>query len=142
MVNTAAVVAAGQWDDFIETYQKLFHSFIRTKPLGVMVENCLTNALADFSLKKLSEDLRVGRKIIIVDSGMQGTFAIAVAAWLRDALGASADQVDVRILVAYPWLGILFRDRCISTDPSLLIALEKSSSRMRSFREESFRKVA
>jgi hypothetical protein len=142
MVNKAAVAAAGRWGDFMATYQRLFHSFIRTKPLGVMVENCLANALTDFSLKELSEDLRAGKKIKIVDSGMQGTFAIAVAAYLRDALGATPDQVDVHMFVVYPWLESLFRGRCISTDPSFLIALEKSSLKLRRFGEKALRKVA
>lgn len=90
LVNRAVKAASGDWACFLRKYAAYSDNF-RATPLGQQVEVLLGRKLEPL----LPELSKVQGALTIVDSGMQGTFALAIATWLSERLDEPKHRVDV-----------------------------------------------
>lgn len=122
LVNRAARRANGDWRRFQKIYEAEFAALLQTN-IGRAIDRSIGACL-----KGIRVDLRhliaSGKPLVLVDTGMQGTFSAALVAWLRQESDAAQDQIDIHLLAAYPWLGQLYQDRCISTSTAVVAAIE------------------
>jgi len=79
-----------------------------------------TPAMASM-LKQHVRMLLTTQATAIADTGMQGTFALALAALIEDL---SERRMEVHLAVAYPWLTGLLDLPAVSDDASVLTSLE------------------
>ena len=125
IVNKAALQSKNKWKAFVASYRELFIDFISNNPRGQAFDKILERSLGGI-IPKLRGVIKGGGRIIIVDSGMQGTFALAALVKLQCLIGGKEKQFDFRLLATYPWLGKLFKGRYQSTDAALVADLERS----------------
>jgi hypothetical protein len=127
LINRAAVAARGNWTRFLRCYDAETTRFGRTQT-GRRVERLLAQRVRPL-LPAIAAAQARGQDVVIVDTGMQGTFALYVARWLGAQLGMTRQSVDVRLLAVYPWLAALFRGRSVTTDCWIVASLERRSAR-------------
>jgi hypothetical protein len=130
LVNKAARKASGNWTRFREEYAKGFDSFLTGTVIGTKLNRVFNGLVDRETMRWLVARSNCGKKIVIVDTGMQGTFALALAAWFSNKLGLKSDRIDVQLLVTYPWLKELFKGRHITTDAGVLAILEERPTLM------------
>ncbi len=124
LVNKAALRTADAWPAFLWQYRTELRKLLRDD-LGQIFERALSD-LPGLPLDRLSAKLRQGGRLVVVDSGMQGTFALPLATWISTRFEIPFEMIDIRLLVAYPWLAKLFGERCVTTDTSVLLRVEQS----------------
>ena len=116
LINAAALEADG-WFDFRNVY--------RSKLNDVLSNNKFLKEIS-FSIGKYIVTKLVNKndqKIVFVDTGLQGTFALYLAECVRIFLPSV--ETDVNLFCIYPWLSKLFKDRYFSTQTAMLYRIEQ-----------------
>jgi hypothetical protein len=125
LVNWAALEAGDEWGRFRQSYRHEFLRALRNEWWGSQVEASLFSSTRDL-WPHLHSAAKRQLPILLVDTGMQGSLALAVVSWLEHQLGAGAGLVDVRLLAVYPWLRDLYRGRhAWEVGTSVLVAVEQ-----------------
>ncbi len=119
LLNEAVLTAGVNWPHFLAVYQEKFHELLANKTVGATLRKVLTQSTSSFASR-----VNAHQPIQIVDTGMQGTFALAVWASLRDVLELEKTQATIQLLGVYPWLSEIFRGHCVTTDPRLVLRAE------------------
>lgn len=124
LVNRAAVAAGGNRMRFLRHYDAGVRRFGQTET-GRKVDRVLARRAGPV-LSAVAAAAARGQAVVIVDTGMQGTFALFVARWLEARLALTPHSVGVRLIAAYPWLRTLFRDWHVTTDCRVVARLERA----------------
>lgn len=124
IVNMAARTSSQNWHSFHSRYDSLWTRFTHSKA-GAPVTKALQECVDSKVHETISQSLNSGRTVICVDSGLQGTFSLALSSWLAHEHHMNIDRFDIKLLVTYPWLRGIFRNRFISTNPDILVGFEK-----------------
>lgn len=110
-----SVINASNWIQFRTEYKKNFKLLIESDSyLAVLSEKIAM----DLSTVKSNPN-----KVTVIDSGVQGTFALFVAESLENKYVNI--KTDIQLFCLNPWLSNLFKDKYFSTDPNFLFGLER-----------------
>ncbi len=123
LVNRAAVAARGNRARFLRHYDAEVKRFKRSQ-VGRNVDRVLAGRATPLLPAVVAAAAR-GRPVVIVDTGMQGTFALYAARWFETRLGMPPLSVGVQLVAAYPWLSALYRDWHVTTQSRVVGRLEK-----------------
>jgi hypothetical protein len=114
LINDSAINASS-WTQFRTQYKKNFKLLIENDSyLSVLSEKM---AMDLYTVKNNSDT------VTVIDSGVQGTFALFVAESLENKYVNI--KTDIQLFCLNPWLSNLFKDKYFTTDPNLLFGLER-----------------
>lgn len=118
IINDSALLAA-TWDEFIGYYKEKFAALIEDPRVMKASKKVFNN------LQRISAG-----EILIIDTGMQGTFALFAAASLGYWEKMHSDQqekADILLISVYPWLRSIFQTKIFSQDSRIALLIENSA---------------
>lgn len=124
LVNEAALASHGNWQRFRLIYEDIYERFTTSQELGRLAHK-VVEATVDRHMHAIEDVISKAKPIIIVDSGMQGTFALPLMNSITARFGSKSVTADFFLLAAYPWLQQLYFSRFVTTQASLVARLEQ-----------------